>query len=1114
MADSPAQITQLSDTAGGTLSPIKYVRVDTGADSISVKTPENNNNGTTLDDTILANWSKAKYPNILNSYRSYTYIITLSSLPKDAVDPKKVYDFKKDQRNFIIVRSGGKGSEGLLNYKDDSPGSHPLVEAPNTPNANIVQQVGQERNRLIASFNLHSPGKFDFYINNIIIDNIVGGSQKSSMAPATRLEFTVTEPYSMNGFIEALQVSSMAAGNDGYINSPFLFKIEFFGYPDIEDITEPSLIESATRYIPFSFTGLDINVDESGSHYTCKAIPYNERAFSEPNQLQDDFKIAGSTVREILSNLEKNLNDSAKETAKQIYKDESKHDEYEIIIPYVDETSHKIDYEFSNKQIGDSTVTALWKSSTAYSFANPETIQNAGERETIRYDPTESTVSFAKGHDVLDCISSIVRDSDYVADLLRTSKKDDYGLIDYFMVNAEAVPLDRYDEKGNKPFFKYTFMVLPYKMHYARVIPRAPGVVDTSKLKTKIHKEYNYLYTGKNIDIKNFRLQFNTLFFQAIPKYLGNKITLPFNSKTVEGDNPVISQLKSNPNLEVDAINKWFPLSPTKITVESGMIHFNGTPNAKEPQIDPYVELAKNVHQAILENQDQCSLEIEIIGDPYYVITDGMGNQRLKLNSDGTIGDGEASTRLGDVHILVQFKNPLDINTRTGEEEFQAVINPVTGLSESVTLYSGVFRVIQCSSTFKDGEFLQNLKLIRIPNQVEDSNTQPTDQSADTPVASIPDPTRANTPPPAAAPVTVRASGKSLAESIAAGAPITGLPGEASNLVPGAEGSLAGNQSSGNVLDLNQIAAATESGAVITRVSGLPSNAFISVGSTIRLVNSGLINLTNNATYEVSGAVYQLSSVARSIGIKTANAQKVARLMQKLGAKKPAQLISNVISKVNNLESKAAGLISNVSSKIAEVNGKVGALERELGVISNTISGLGGALENKLLNKLGQLANKIPAEVDLNSAIRKGLLIKDIPQSSFPNIPPTQPDTTAPEPALSPADLQSEIDRGSDLSYLSGQVTMPDILSSLPEDPLPDPSTPSVTGKLLSMQSGMNDLIGLSPSVESNLNNVSDLTGDNVPNFADVSLSVVNQYGSNSEGNISPLKALMKSRLI
>jgi hypothetical protein len=125
------------------------------------------------------------------------------------------------------------------------------------------------------------------------------------------------------------------------------------------------------------------------------------------------------------------------------------------------------------------------------------------------------------------------------------------------------------------------------------------------------------------------------------------------------------------------------------------------------------------------------SAEITILGDPFYLVTSGMGNYKPEIITYGETVDNEAAYQQGDVFVVVNFRNPIDIDTNTGLLQFDSKLVP----------FSGVFRVISVNSTFKDGLFEQRLQLLRVPGQPIDTN-----QAVETeisPVTSTPNPASA-----------------------------------------------------------------------------------------------------------------------------------------------------------------------------------------------------------------------------------------------------------------------------------------------------------------------------------------------------------------------------------
>jgi hypothetical protein len=105
-------------------------------------------------------------------------------------------------------------------------------------------------------------------------------------------------------------------------------------------------------------------------------------------------------------------------------------------------------------------------------------------------------------------------------------------------------------------------------------------------------------------------------------------------------------------------------------------------------------------------------LEIEIIGDPYFIVQSGQGNytasatQYTNLNDDGSV-----NYQNGEVDIIINFRTPIDINQASGLYNFGG------GTTALMTQWSGLYSVTDVTSTFRDGQFKQTLKGFRRPLQ-------------------------------------------------------------------------------------------------------------------------------------------------------------------------------------------------------------------------------------------------------------------------------------------------------------------------------------------------------------------------------------------------------------
>jgi len=245
-----------------------------------------------LEDAISAN----PKPNSLRDFASYNYIFTLGVLTNFEVNfPDLTY--RKRDPWITVLRSGG----GLGNSK--------------------------------ATTIYEKQGRIEYFIDDVVIDSIVGLNPKTKQSNATRIDFKVNEPYSMGLFLQTMQVAAAQAGYSNYLEAPFLLAVDFVGWDDEgRQIKKPNL----RRIFPFMLAGVDFQVTEGGSLYEVAAIPWAEQALNDSVQtVKTDINLSGRTVAELLqsggASLAENLNNREQEKKKE--KQVKSPDEYVILFP-------------------------------------------------------------------------------------------------------------------------------------------------------------------------------------------------------------------------------------------------------------------------------------------------------------------------------------------------------------------------------------------------------------------------------------------------------------------------------------------------------------------------------------------------------------------------------------------------------------------------------------------------------------------------------------------------------------------------------------------------------------------------------------------------------------
>jgi hypothetical protein len=1181
------------DTTGGTSSPSPknatgIAESKTGKDTAGQTETDPSK---VIDGNLFKGGPKtfpASEKNILHNYRSWTYNWTLGAITPSAMADNKFLE--RDINTYTILNSTGKGTRGI----------GISGEGFNSSGTNFSDNLD-----LISSFNSESAGRFDMFIDNISVDSIIGaGSKGSGASIATTIGFDVFEPYSMNGLIEAMQVAARAAGYSDYMKSVFALRVQFQGWPDGAGASHPEVIPMSTRYFPITITEIQVDVNESGTKYKVNSVPVPQMGLGAPNALTADIKVAGDTVGEILLNFFEAINQMVQDRTKQ-QTDQAGRDKYEISCPKLvvvgekqntkaailsKTTSTGFTSEIIKAKMNDElTSVNVFKMGDPAQFKNGyvaasvpgSTATNATSNpSTGKLTPKGGTVVFASGSQIHDCIAAIVRDSEYTRDLLQPEnldkvKKGD-GLVTYFTVRMEA-DINSFDRVNNKNFQTFRYVLEPYTMHYTRIPGQEQGKVDLKSLKQKIKREYNYIYTGKNEDITKFSLKFDNLYFTSLPAMLGNRPAVNQTALAAGRDNVVEANQQGSTAVEgkpgenkmAQAGASSAPMASTR--QEANANDTNQEAKAGQPQATPYAKLAENLHNAVLNNVDMIQGTLEILGDPYYLVTGGMGNTDLDLKEQMLTADGQAPTTQGDLFIHLNFKNPIDINSKTGLIDFG-----VAPLS-----FSGVYRVITLKNNFKDGMFTQAIDIIRVPGQILGKETEQLPANFK------------NTPLPGqqvvkdTAPADILKSGFrpsdfNLANLVSRGLPSTGLPGSLSNFTNSALGSTTLGKITGSVSSLlSQVAGAAGVANQITSQLGIsPVSGINALTSGIRLASTNLNSLGTAAL-----SVSNLGALGSAVNIPAASLATAGAAIGSVAgiANAATKLASNVSSSISDLSSvnvasvsgKASSLVDSASALATDVTklaGKgadaisgtlgnvknsiaslqnaqvsdIAGLSAKLGIDASAFAGLSPDRVSKMTTELKSLADSLPADADIASLKEQGLSFANLTKAQLANLPATQPKITAPSAAEDPAFAAVlEQKYGSVKTLLGGKANL-NPLTDINKVTNPMGITSAATSfakdsaeyfqDLLGNVSNANSLVnntigsavgiannvgslaqntvqGFAPasiglgSIESNLTNVANLAQSQISSFNNLGISVTSQFGSKLS---SPLAKLVK----
>ena len=339
-------------------------------------------------------------------------------------------------------------------------------------------------------------------------------------------------------------------------------------------------------------------------------------------------------------------------------------------------------------------------------------------------DPKMSEFKFTQDSDIPNAINQVMLKSDYANKALEESNVTPTGMRQWWRIDTQVYNIGDYQKGTGKQPRLIVYRVVPWEAHTSKIMPpntRAPGFEELKKQAVKV---YNYIYTGKNIDVIKFDIEYNATFSTSLPaSSLAN--TQDNKNSAAEGGtkDKVVPTLK--PVEQGSAPSGNLGENPTTIK-------YSGTTQATDKKggggsEDQKTRAARIWHDAINGGVDMLQLNMEIIGDPYFIIQSGTGtytsppSQFKNLNADGTVNH-----QSGEVDIIVNFRTPIDINQTTGMYDFGS------GTTKPVMAFSGLYCINNVESHFKQGKFTQNLIGFRRPAQEMTVSGKPLNTSEST----------------------------------------------------------------------------------------------------------------------------------------------------------------------------------------------------------------------------------------------------------------------------------------------------------------------------------------------------------------------------------------------
>lgn len=601
-------------------------------------------------------------------------------------------------------------------------------------------------------------GTPEYFVNNFQMNCIIGASEKTGNSNAIKFSFDIFEPYSMGLLLQSMQNAAVKAGYLSYLdNTPYVLRMDIQGYDDLGMIIK----SVKPKFFTLKLVSMKFSVNEGGSTYKVEAIPYNHQGFADAiNTSYNDLKIQGDgngDVADLLSTSKNSLVAVLNRNEQKLVK-EGKigiADEYAIQFPKLSSdwyssagdstklTKATINpFEKEQKSVAgsptkttDSKTLPINKIGTAslgfdQSRGGNQVFKRAGDqidsktgvvkRDSMTIDPKQRAFQFGQGQSLTSMINQIILASKYASDAIDATNVTKEGYIEWFKLDVQ-VELLKYDPIIGDYAKKITYRVVPYFVHQSIFSNPSAAPIGYAELMKTITKEYNYIYTGQNVDIIKFDININNLFYTASNPKPENEAAQTSNqdqSGTAEKKNNTTQTGKGE--------------APESQGAQAGRSRNRRSPKLLEGYKggtgDKSVEqnIAENFQQAFISGSsaDMVSVDLEIMGDPYWIVDSGMGNyfSASSASTSQITNDGTMNYESGNVYIYLTFKTPADINETTGLYDFS-----VAGKESP---FGGIYRITLVENYFQDGFWKQKLKCLRMPgpqgpetNKTEEGNS-------------------------------------------------------------------------------------------------------------------------------------------------------------------------------------------------------------------------------------------------------------------------------------------------------------------------------------------------------------------------------------------------------
>jgi hypothetical protein len=639
-------------------------------------------------------------PNVLHKYASYNTIFTLSALSTREIRNPKL--FFTSAPHDIIARSGGIGAAANTNNRP--PGERERFTEDTKETIRKSAALRDALNRSTTEFYKNN----DLYFKNVEMTSIPGLNDKRRLTSVTNIMMELVEPSGLT----LLEKVKAAAANNGFLDhldAPYLLTIEFKGFDNNgREIKENT--DFTKRVIPIKLITMDIDVNQGGSYYNIKAIPYNEFALTNQFMYPRTSGTLASTNRsfkDAVQDLQNILDEQNQDEQVNGYNQYP--DRYDISISQDLNPEAQLSYKLMGQagMTQKKEISAPGEEAFTMEYIKFNSSVNLLMllENLMKTHPDFGAKSFAEWEKAVSTPGSTTFDPNGA---LSTYFK-------YFRIRTSIEPQTTFDEirQTNSKIIRIVvepFYISAYNLATA-------GIHQDKNYKGYVAKEYNYIFTGANLDIQSLDINYKVAYYTSRLKDLeateNRTFTQSNKDETEETGTP---NNRKRPD-DMPAHLNLLPLKSEASVYQTSKSNRTGKANAR---IDQFFDAITN------PLADMVVVNMSILGDPAWLGVSQFVPATPK-NSNGSSQDnnidffrGGAMTNIWNPKLRcfnydvaepitnLTFKVPQDFDDKKGVYEMS---------SAQQAVFSGLYRVTQVQHSFTDGQFTQRLTMVRFNNQ-------------------------------------------------------------------------------------------------------------------------------------------------------------------------------------------------------------------------------------------------------------------------------------------------------------------------------------------------------------------------------------------------------------